>query len=350
MDKLTIEHIGKTYEGMDLLTDCSLEVQSGELLCLLGRSGSGKSTLLRIIAGIEPADRGRILWNGEDLSNVPTHRRGFGLMFQDFALFPHLNVAENVAFGLNLQKHPADEVKARVDEVLAQVNMQAFALRRVTDLSGGEQQRVALARSLAPHPKLLMLDEPLGALDRALRGQLQEELREQLHRTGIPAIYVTHDQDEALALSDRIALLHDGRIEQAGNASDVYAQPANLWVADFLGMSNLLPGQVAGTWPFSIQTQQGLFTPEKQGSSPTGSRGTLLVKPFWVELTEEEHGESILSGKVLSCVFQVDHYQLKVQVAPDLDFNFSVQTPLEEGAMVTLKVKPEALLWFEEAR
>ena len=303
MDKLSVEHVGKTYEGMDLLTDVSLEVQSGELLCLLGRSGSGKSTLLRIIAGIEPADRGRILWNGEDLSAVPTHRRGFGLMFQDFALFPHLNVAENVAFGLNLQKLPADEVKARVDEVLAQVNMQAFALRRVTDLSGGEQQRVALARSLAPHPKLLMLDEPLGALDRALRGQLQEELREQLHRTGIPAIYVTHDQEEALALSDRIALLHDGRIEQAGNARDVYAQPASLWVADFLGMTNLLPGQVTGSKPFSIQTQKGLFFPEKQGSSPIGSKGMLLVKPFWVELTGSENGENTLTGKVVSMRF-----------------------------------------------
>ena len=348
MDTLTVDRICKDYEGQPLLIDLSLEVHSGELLCLLGRSGSGKSTLLRIITGIEPADSGRILWNGEDLSPVPTNRRGFGLMFQDFALFPHLNVRENVAFGLSVQNLPVDKIRSRVDEALERVNMQAFADRRVTDLSGGEQQRVALARSLAPQPRLLMLDEPLGALDRALRGQLQEELRDQLRHTGIPAIYVTHDQDEALALADRIALLHEGRIEQTGRASDVYTRPASLWVADFLGMTNLLPGEVSGTSPLMIHTPHGVFMPEAPVDMRIGSKGTLLLKPYGIDLNSEAGALNVLHGEVASCTFQVDHYQLKLQVEPNLTFSFSLQTQVREGEHVHLKLNPASLLWFAE--
>ena len=348
MDTLTVEKICKEYEGEPLLTDLSLEVHTGEMLCLLGRSGSGKSTLLRIIAGIEPADSGRILWNGEDISALPANRRGFGLMFQDFALFPHLTVRENVAFGLKLMKLAPAEISRRTDEALDQVNMRSFAARRVTDLSGGEQQRVALARSLAPRPRLLMLDEPLGALDRALRGQLQEELREQLNRTGIPSIYVTHDQDEALALSDRIALLHNGRIEQAGSASDVYAHPASLWVADFLGMTNLLKGEVSNLAPFTIKTAHGSFRPLPQGAPPKGFQGTLLLKPYSLDLVPDAGGMNTLTGKVLMSAFQVDHYLLKLQVEPGLVFSFSVQEQVRDGETVHLRFKPESLLWFEE--
>ena len=182
--RLSLHEITKNYEGKPLLNGISFEVVSGETLCLLGRSGSGKSTLLRIIAGIESADGGSVQWDGEDLGECPTHLRRFGLMFQDYALFPHQNVAENVAFGLRMQGVTRAEIDRRVKAALEQVNMAGFANRRVTDLSGGEQQRVALARALAPAPRLLMLDEPLAALDRALRQQLQQELREVLQRTG----------------------------------------------------------------------------------------------------------------------------------------------------------------------
>ncbi len=192
---LTVENIYKTYEDQPLLKGVSFTVGAHESVCLLGASGSGKSTLLRIIAGLESAESGRILWQSQDLKPVPVHRRQFGLMFQDYALFPHRTVAENVAFGLRMQNLPRPEITNRVAEALDQVNLGSFSGRRVTDLSGGEQQRVALARALAPRPRLLMLDEPLGALDRALREQVMEGLRRLLHATGIPAVYVTHDQD-----------------------------------------------------------------------------------------------------------------------------------------------------------
>ncbi len=350
MDTLTVDHVAKNYESQPLLIDLSLEVHSGELVCLLGRSGSGKSTLLRIIAGIEPADSGRVLWNGEDLTSVPTHRRGFGLMFQDFALFPHLDVRQNVAFGLALQRLPESEIASRVDSALESVNMRGFARRRVTDLSGGEQQRVALARSLAPRPRLLMLDEPLGALDRALRGQLQEELREQLHRTGIPAIYVTHDQDEALALADRIALLHSGRIEQSGAPGEVYARPASQWVAEFLGMSNLLPGEVIGTAPLTVRTGYGIFKPETAPEPRAGERGRLLLKPYGADLIPAAQDADTLSGKVISSTFQIDHYLVKLELAPGLVFDFTMREQAKEGETIHLKLSPESQIWFKEAQ
>src|SRR5512147_1293270 len=240
---LELDNIWKSYEGHPLLRGISFTVAAGETVCLLGASGSGKSTLLRIIAGLEGAESGRILWNGQDQKQIPVHQRQFGLMFQDYALFPHRTVAENVAFGLRMQGLPAQEITVRVREALERVNLAGFARRRVTDLSGGEQQRVALARALAPRPRLLMLDEPLGALDRALKEQVEEELRRILHVTDMPAIYVTHDQEEAFAIADRLILLNQGRVVQSGSPAEVYEHPASPWVARFLGLSNLLPAR-----------------------------------------------------------------------------------------------------------
>jgi ABC-type Fe3+/spermidine/putrescine transport system ATPase subunit len=350
VDVLTVEHLAKNYENEPLLVDLSMEIHSGELLCLLGRSGSGKSTLLRIITGIETADSGRILWNGEDITNLPVHRRGFGLMFQDFALFPHLNVMENVAFGLRLQNLGEEEINRKVKAALDRVNMGEFASRKVTDLSGGEQQRVALARSLAPNPRLLLLDEPLSSLDKALRGEMQDELREQLQQSGIPAIYVTHDQEEALALSDRIALLHEGRIEQAGNASDVYARPASLWAAEFLGMTNFVAGEVVGSAPFTVQTGLGRFHPQINHSMPVGSKGTLLIKPFMAVSTSQADSMDRVTGQVESCIYQIDHYRIKLRTANTAELTFFVQAPLAMGAQVTLSLRQDALLWYGESR
>lgn len=232
--------VSKAYLGAPLLQQVSLRLEPAQTLCLLGPSGAGKSTLLRLAAGLETPDTGEIYWQGQSLRGVPAHRRQFGFMFQDYALFPHLDVFENVAFGLRLQRFSAAAVRERVDECLALVKMQAFARRRVEALSGGEQQRVALARALAPSPRLLMLDEPLGALDRALRETLLLELRTILRQMQIPALYVTHDQQEAFALADQVAVLNRGRMLQVGTPLEVFQNPASVWVARFLGLGNVL--------------------------------------------------------------------------------------------------------------
>ena len=232
---LTLSSIHKSYEGKPLLKGISLDLAEGEIISLLGPSGSGKSTLLRIISGLEEAESGDVLWDGMSIASVPSHERKFGLIFQDYALFPHLNVFDNVAFGLKMQKLRKEDIRQRVDEALKQVDLQGFAKRSVTDLSGGEQQRIALARALAPRPRLLMFDEPLGALDRRLREYLLVEIKEILDESGVPAIYVTHDHEEAFALADRILLLHEGLIVQQGTPDELFAHPASAWVKEFLG-------------------------------------------------------------------------------------------------------------------
>jgi ABC-type spermidine/putrescine transport systems, ATPase components len=242
---LEVINIHKTYEGQPLLEGISFTVTPGETVCLLGPSGSGKSTLLRIIAGLEEAEEGRVYWEREDITDVPPHRRRMGMVFQDYALFPHLTVAENVAFGLRMQGWTPQDQQERVREVLELVRLTGFEDRRVTDLSGGEQQRVALARALAPRPRVLMLDEPLGALDRALRETLLEELREILRSRDVAAIYVTHDQEEAAAIADRVLILHEGKIVREGTPYEVWTDPGSLWVARFLGVGNILHGKMA---------------------------------------------------------------------------------------------------------
>ena len=212
-----------------------LEVEDGERVAVLGPSGCGKSTLLRAIAGLEELATGVVRWDGEDLAGVPPHRRRFGFMFQGYSLFPHLDVGDNVAYGLRMEGRPPAETAARVTEVLEWVGLAGFERRSVENLSGGEQQRVALARTLAPEPRLVMLDEPLGALDRALRERLIVETTELLERAGTTALYVTHDHDEAAAIADRVALMRAGRIVQVGPMTRLRSAPADPWVADFLG-------------------------------------------------------------------------------------------------------------------
>ena len=309
MNKLEIRNIQKEYEGSPLLKGISFEVNTGEVLCLLGRSGSGKSTLLRIIAGIEDCEGGQVLWDGEDMSTVPTHLRRFGLMFQDYALFPHLNVHDNVAFGLRMQGEQKESIESKVAAALDRVNLTGFAGRSVTDLSGGEQQRVALARALAPEPRLLMLDEPLAALDRALRAQLQEELRQVLHRAGIPAIYVTHDQDEALALGDRIALLNEGEIVQIGRPEEVYRRPRNEWVARFLGMENILPGRVVRLDPLTVLTGFGELEVANRPEEPLTVGQMVKVVLLSMDAEVAVAAENSISLTVIESVFKGDHYR-----------------------------------------
>ena len=313
---LEIHHIFKTYDGKPLLNDISFKVDTGETICLLGASGSGKSTLLRIIAGLEEADSGFISFYGKDLTSTPPHLRDFGLVFQDYALFPHLNVADNVAFGLKMRRLPEDEIMERVANSLALVNLSSFEQRQVTDLSGGEQQRVALARALATRPRLLMFDEPLGALDRTLREDLLNELRSILHQTNIPAIYVTHDQEEAFTIADRILILHSGAIVRAGAPAQVWANPESAFVAGFLGLGNVVEGEVRGEKKekrgdeerWQVESGYGVFSVPCEHIHKAGDKVNLLVRPL-----PAPSESNVLDGIVSDVIFQHDRFKVTLE-------------------------------------
>jgi thiamine transport system ATP-binding protein len=239
---LSVEGVTVSFDGAAAVDDVTLSLEPGEVLGILGPSGSGKSTLLRAVAGLERLDGGRVLWHGDDITAVPVHRRGFALMFQDGQLFPHRTVAQNIAYPLRIARRPS---AARVGELLALVGLSGFGDRRVTELSGGEQQRVALARSLAADPRLLLLDEPLSSLDRELRERLAGDLRRILDETGTTAVFVTHDQDEAFAVSDRVAVMVAGRVRQSGSPAEVWRNPISPDIARFLGYTTVLGGDAA---------------------------------------------------------------------------------------------------------
>jgi len=307
---LELLDITKDYENRPLLRGISFTVAANETICLLGASGSGKSTLLRIIGGLETPEQGMVRWKGQDLAAVPPHLRNFGLVFQDYALFPHLNVAENVAFGLKMQALSTPEITRRVADSLTQVNLVGFERRRVTELSGGEQQRVALARALAPCPRLLMFDEPLGALDRALRDRLLDELRGILHATRIPAIYVTHDQEEAFAIADRVLLLHEGQIVRDGSPSEVWNEPRSAWEARFLGLGNVVEGVVtsnAGT--LNVETPVGVFELNCGHTHRAGEKVNLLLRPSGVGLAADGN----LRGVVADVLFHQDKFKVTLK-------------------------------------
>ncbi len=237
---LRIDTVGKQFGGFTAVDEVSLDIKAGEFFALLGPSGCGKTTLLRMLAGFETPDSGRILLHGEDVAQMPPHQRPVNMMFQSYALFPHFTVRENVAFGLRMQKAPAADREARVAEMIALVSLEGFEDRRPHQLSGGQRQRVALARALAPRPSVLLLDEPLSALDAKLRHAMQLELKRLQRQLGTTFIFVTHDQEEALTMSDRIAIVNRGRIEQLGEADEIYHRPRTQFAADFVGQANLL--------------------------------------------------------------------------------------------------------------
>jgi len=331
---LELIDIHKTYENKPLLSGISFTVEVGETVCLLGASGSGKSTLLRIIAGLEQPESGEVFWSGVDLVSVSTHERKFGLVFQDYALFPHLSVAENVAFGLKMQNLPHDEIKLRVTDSLAKVNLDGFANRRVTDLSGGEQQRVALARALAPHPRLLMFDEPLGALDRALKDLLLGELRSILHNSEVPTIYVTHDQEEAFVIADRIMLLHEGQITQEGTPGEVSTRPASGWVANFLGLGNVLDGKLLGDG--KVETSLGVLETSCETEADIGESVEVLIRPERVKLTEDG---TDLKGRVTDVIFQKNGYKVTLENG----LYFYTAKSLKIGDEVLFEIEAECL-------
>jgi ABC-type Fe3+/spermidine/putrescine transport system ATPase subunit len=307
---LELRNVVKSYEGTPLLRDISFAVSQGETICLLGASGSGKSTILRMIAGLDFPERGAILLNSLDLAQTPPHLRDFGLVFQDYGLFPHLNVFDNIAFGLKMRNIPVEEIKKRVAVLLEQVNLTRFESRKVTDLSGGEQQRVALARALAPSPRLLMFDEPLGALDRSLKEDLLEEIRGILHKTNIPAIYVTHDQEEAFAIADRILVLHDGIIIRDAAPQEIWRDPQFAAVAKLLGIGNIIEAEViAGN---KVKTAFGAFN--LNCTKNVGEKIQLLLtespSPALGRVARGEGGEEI-QLTVEDILFKQDQFQVK---------------------------------------
>lgn len=327
------------YGTSPALEDVSLEVGPAERLAVLGPSGSGKSTLLRAIAGLEPLAAGNVEWAGEDLAAMPVHRRGFGLMFQDYALFPHRDVAGNVAFGLEMTDTPPATRTNRVHEVLELVGLRGYERRRTDQLSGGEQQRVALARALAPTPRLLMLDEPLGALDRALRTRLLDDLASLFRELALPIIYVTHDQEEALAVGDRVAVLNGGRLETVLPAHILWHEPPNEFVARFLGMNNIVPLEA---------TPDGSAARTPWGNLPLASRPPsdakkLLIRPEGLEVRDQ----GPVGGLVVGSTFRGDHTSLLVRPAdaqePILEAHVRTTDVPQIGDPVTLDPDPRAV-------
>jgi putrescine transport system ATP-binding protein len=311
---LSIANVSKKFGAVVALENITLHVGAGEFFALLGPSGCGKTTLMRCIAGFESPDFGTIALNGVDLSGVPPHRRPVNMMFQSYALFPHLNVFENIAFGLRRKGEANDAIHARVGELLAMTQLSDFGHRRIDELSGGQKQRVALARALAPRPQLLLLDEPLGALDRKLREETQFRLKEIQRLTQTSFVIVTHDQDEALALADRVAVMRSGRVEQVAGPMEIYDRPATRFVAGFVGETNFIEGRLERNGAAALIAEFGRI-PCDPGELPNGARATLSVRPERIGVAREGEG---IAGLVENFVFRGETTLLRVRVSENV--------------------------------
>ena len=313
----------------------NLTVADGEVMAVLGPSGSGKTTLLRVIAGLQNPDTGSLKWDGNPLDQVAPHERGFGLMFQDYALFPHRSVGGNVSFGLRMAGWSREQMQQRVAQVLSWVGLSGYEDRTVGNLSGGEQQRVALARALAPAPRMLMLDEPVGSLDRVLRERLVGELRHLFVQRGITTLYVTHDQEEAFGLADRIVIMREGFVTQEGTPEQVWHAPADEWVARFLGFDNITDATISDGY---AETSFGTLPV----SSETTGRHRLVVRPDGFELAP---GGSV-QGKVLTRSFRGGHYRLQVETRDQtiLEMELDEHPVPVVGQTVALAVNPDAVV------
>lgn len=306
---IEIKGIKKSFDDTQVLEGIDIDVEDGEFLTLLGPSGCGKTTLLRIIAGFETADEGELLFNGKDMFRMKHYERPVNTVFQKYALFPHLNVYDNVAFGLKLKKLPKATIDRHVQEMLELVNLPHTAKRNIQSLSGGQQQRIAIARALVNDPKILLLDEPLGALDLKLRKQMQFELKRIQEQVGITFIYVTHDQEEALSMSDTVVVMKDGAVQQIGTPTDIYNEPKNAFVANFIGESNIIRGRFVEDKLISFYGRE--FQCVDKGFEKNAPV-QIVIRPEDVELKPGR--DDLLQGKVISTVFKGVHYEMILEV------------------------------------
>lgn len=353
MALLELIEISKTYNHEPAVDNVSLDLEEGNTLCLLGPSGCGKTTLLRIIAGLEQQDSGVVLFDGIDMSTVPPHQRQFGMMFQEFALFPHKDVFGNVSFGLQMQKHPRSEVVRRTEAMLKLVGLEGYSHRNVAELSGGERQRVALARTLAPRPRLLLLDEPLGSLDRALRERLMLDLKEILKRVGVTTIFVTHDQTEAYAISDVIAVIARGRIEQIDSPEELYRHPRTSAVARFLGFHNLIDAVVENEQ--ALHTEIGIL-PLSLAGFKNSQRVTVHIPSNGIVISREKESlpgmGPLIRAVVKTCLFKGKYYDLEVEIESGKRLFFELPTDIEPprtAEEVILVLRPDDMAIIPES-
>ena len=339
---LSLQQVKKSFGSTLAVDNVTLQVAEGEIVCLLGPSGCGKTTLLRLIAGLDVADSGAILFNNKAVSATPIHKRGFGMMFQGFALFPHLNVFDNIAYGLKMAGIDSAEISTRVHAMLTLVTLQGYDSRTIDTLSGGQQQRVALARALATRPKLLMLDEPLGALDRALREKLMLNLRAIIKKVGVTAIYVTHDQSEAYAVADKIAIMQAGRVEQYAEPRIIFNAPATPFVAQFIGFQNILEGTLLAD--SVVETPIGKLHFVQAVEAELGARVRVLIRPN--ALTIERTG-NVFSAELTQHIFRGRYSELTFTIN-NLPFSFEVTIPdpwLDQSSQL-IYLDPKALSIF----
>ena len=333
--------VAKEYDGEIVLDSINLDIYDKEFVTLLGPSGCGKTTTLRIIGGFVKPDSGKLLFDGKEIADVPPHKRPVNTVFQKYALFPHLNVYDNIAFGLRLRKKETKmteaEIYDKVEEMLAMVNLRGFEKRNVNLLSGGQQQRVAIARALINSPRVLLLDEPLGALDLKLRKDMQNELKNIQKKTGITFIYVTHDQEEALSMSDKVVVMADGAIQQIGTPTDIYNEPINAFVADFIGESNILDGVMLRD--FRVKFAGVEFDCLDKGFEPN-EKIDVVVRPEDVDVVAPEKG--MLRGEISSVTFKGVHYEIIVNIG---GFKWMIQTTdyAAPGATIGLYIEPDAI-------
>lgn len=325
------------FDGERVLDGLNLTIKDGEFVTLLGSSGCGKTTTLRVIAGFLQLDSGTVLFDSKEINGVPPYLRPVNTIFQRYALFPHLNVYDNVAFGLKIRKLPKDEIRRKVTDMLRLVNLEGFEKKDVTKLSGGQQQRVAIARAVINNPKVLLLDEPLSALDLKLRKDMQTELKNIQKELGITFIYVTHDQEEALSMSDTVVVMNEGKVQQIGRPTDIYNEPENAFVADFIGESNIIDGVM----PCDYTTRfSGREFPCLDAGFEPGEAVDVVIRPEDVDIVPKEMGQ--LSGTICSVTFRGVHFEIIVDVR---GFKWMIQTTDEhqEGETVWLYVEPDAI-------
>ena len=334
---IEIKNVSKTYGDNTVLNNLSLNIRKNEFLTLLGPSGCGKTTTLKILAGFENSDIGKVLFNGEDISALPPYKRQLNTVFQKYALFPHMNVYENIAFGLKIKKVSKNEIDKKVSEMLKLVALEGFEKRSIDSLSGGQQQRVAIARALVNEPKVLLLDEPLGALDLKLRKEMQSELKRIQQRLGITFIFVTHDQEEALTMSDTIVVMNKGIIQQMGSPEDIYNEPANAFVADFIGESNIVDGIMLED--LKVEFCNHVFTCVDKGFN-SNEVVDVVIRPEDIEIISPEKG--MITGKVNSVKFKGVHYEIEVIENEHKWIVHNIKNA-EIGAMVGLNISPESI-------